>query len=203
MGFESNKELASKNGKKSKRGEAKLTKDVKEMVKELTEQLYSDVTSNIKELDTNQKAQLLVKLIDYQLPKLKAIESRTDNTGNIIIDLGPGLVEPGKQINNKETPFERIRRVNNLSPEKKEAYDRLTTTGEIIPSDFTHGDKFFDKTTEESQKEEPPTPVLKQKKDAKINKPSTDNNDSNSNNTTSSNNDTNNDKNRYGNYIVM
>ena len=201
MGFESNKELASKNGKKSKRGEAKLTKDVKEMVKELTEQLYSDVTSNIKELDTNQKAQLLVKLIDYQLPKLKAIESRTDNTGNIIIDLGGGLVEPitGVRIINDETPFERIRRVNNLEPEKKEAYDRLTTTGEILPSDFTHGVKFYDTPKEDPSKE---APDKKQKKDVKINKPSEDNNKPSDTDTTGNTNISS-DKNRYGNYILM
>ena len=90
------------------------------------------------------------KLLGYFKPKLKAIESRTDNTGNIIIDLGGGL----------EEPFERIRRVNNLPPEKKESYDRLTTTGEIIPSDFTHGIKFYD-----TPKEEPPEPVVK------VNKP--------------------------------
>jgi hypothetical protein len=165
MGFESNKELASKNGKKSKRGEAKLTKDVKEMVKELTEQLYSDVTSNIKELDTNQKAQLLVKLIDYQLPKLKAIENKTDNTGNIIIDLGGGLTEP--IINKNETPFERIRRVNNLEPEKKEAYDRLTTTGELLPSDFTHGIKFTSTPKEVDQDKPEPKKVLKITEDIK------------------------------------
>ena len=94
--------------------------------------------------------ELYVSLIGYHRPKMKAIENKTDNTGNIIIDLGGGL----------EEPFERIRRVNNLPPEKKESYDRLTTTGEIIPTDFTHGTKFYD-----TPKEEPPEPVVK------VNKP--------------------------------
>jgi len=120
--------------------------------------------------------ELYVSLIGYHRPKMKAIENKTDNTGNIIIDLGGGLAEPitGTQI-------------NNLEPEKKEAYDRLTTTGEILPSDFTHGVKFYDTPKEDPSKE---APDKKQKKDVKINKPSEDNNKPS-------------DKNRFGNYIVM
>ena len=136
--------------------------------------------------------ELYVSLIGYHRPKMKAIESKTDNTGNIIIDLGGGLVEPitGMQIINKdETPFERIRRVNNLEPEKKEAYDRLTTTGEILPSDFTHGVKFYD-----TPKEDPSTEVLKPKPVVKVNKPIE---------ADSTGSDNRNDKNRYGNYIIM
>ena len=140
--------------------------------------------------------ELYVSLIGYHRPKMKAIENKTDNTGNIIIDLGGGLTEP--IINKNETPFERIRRVNNLSPEKKEAYDRLTTTGEILPSDFTHGVKFYDTPKE--------APDKKQKKDVKINKPSEDNNKPSDTDTTGNDNRNTNissDKNRYGNYIVM
>jgi len=141
--------------------------------------------------------ELYVSLIGYHRPKMKAIENKTDNTGNIIIDLGGGLTEP--IINKNETPFERIRRVNNLEPEKKEAYDRLTTTGEILPSDFTHGVKFYDTPKEDPSKE---APDKKQKKDVKINKPSEDNNKPSDTDTTGNTNISS-DKNRYGNYIVM
>ena len=110
------------------------------------------------------------KLLGYFKPKLKAVDNKTDNTGNIIIDLGGGLTEPitGMQIINKdETPFERIRRVNNLEPEKKEAYDRLTTTGEILPSDFTHGIKFTSTPKEVDQDKPEPKKVLKPTEDIK------------------------------------
>ena len=112
------------------------------------------------------------KLLGYFKPKLKAVDNKTDNTGNIIIDLGGGLVEPitGVRIINDETPFERIRRVNNLEPEKKE---------------------------------DPPTPILKQKKDVKpiedISKPS----DADTTGSDNRNNNTSGGKDHYGQYIIM
>ena len=71
MGFQHNKELASASGKKSKRGEGKITKEVKQMIIDLTNELYQDVARNKNELDTNQKAGLLMKLFEYQVSKAK------------------------------------------------------------------------------------------------------------------------------------
>jgi hypothetical protein len=111
---------------------------------------------------------------------MKAIDNKTDNTGNIVIDLGGGLDEPVD---------ERKHRMDNLSPEKKAIVERLQTTGEIIPSDFTHSVKFYD-----TPKEDPPTEVLKPKPVVKVNKPIE---------ADSTGSDNRNDKNRYGNYIIM
>ncbi len=71
MGFQHNKELAAASGKKSKRGEGKITKEVKQMIIDLTNELYQDVARNKNELDTNQKAGLLMKLFEYQVSKAK------------------------------------------------------------------------------------------------------------------------------------
>ena len=78
MGFQHNKELASASGKKSKRGEGKITKEVKQMITDLTNALFNEVFSNLSEIEYYQKANILLKLFEYQTPRLKTTEHKTD-----------------------------------------------------------------------------------------------------------------------------
>jgi len=67
--------------------ENKITKEVKAMIVDMTNKLYQDVINNINELDTNQKASLLMKLIEYRVPKLRSVD--VDMTGNNSISIEP------------------------------------------------------------------------------------------------------------------
>lgn len=78
MGYQHNKELAVVSGKKSKRGPAKITKDIKQMIADLTSELYYDVFNNLSELGYYHKANLLSKLFEYQTPKMRSTEYKTD-----------------------------------------------------------------------------------------------------------------------------
>ena len=100
--------------------------------------------------------ELYLSLIRYYRPTLKSVDNIDTNSGSVIINLGSGEVEPitGMQI-------------NNLEPEKKEAYDRLTTTGELLPSDFTHSIKFTSTPKEVDQDKPEPKKVLKITEDIK------------------------------------
>lgn len=50
----------------------------KEKVKDLFDKLYSDVIDNLDDLDTKEKAHLLTKLIEYQVPKIRSVEGNMD-----------------------------------------------------------------------------------------------------------------------------
>lgn len=70
MPFDSH--TASEAGKKSKRGPAKLTSDVKEAISLLVDDLQKDLATNLNKLEPREKADLLVKLLEYVIPKQRA-----------------------------------------------------------------------------------------------------------------------------------
>jgi len=68
-----NREIASAAGRKSKRGPGKFNKKVKDTIATLAERLLEDVLENLDELDANQKANLMVKVVEYIQPRLKSV----------------------------------------------------------------------------------------------------------------------------------
>lgn len=68
-------------GKKSKRGQAATTKEVKQMISDLVEKLHSEVIENIDQLEAKEKAELLTKLVEYVIPKQKHTFQTNDFTG--------------------------------------------------------------------------------------------------------------------------
>ena len=80
-----NRAIASEAGKKSRRGPAKLNTEVKGMISNLIENLYEDVIDNLDDLNTREKAQLLAKLFEYDVPKMRAIAATFENKEPLVI----------------------------------------------------------------------------------------------------------------------
>ena len=76
-GFD-NIERAREAGRKSKRGPSKVSGQTKEKIAQLVETLFDDVMNNMDDLETKDKANLLVKLIEYEIPKRRAVESTVE-----------------------------------------------------------------------------------------------------------------------------
>lgn len=71
MGFQDTPGLAAEAGRKGKRGPAKYSEETREMVAKLIEKLYSNVIDDLDNLDTKEKALILAKLFEYQIPKIR------------------------------------------------------------------------------------------------------------------------------------
>ncbi len=70
--------LASEAGKKSRRGPSKVSGQTKEKIARLVDKLFDDVMGDMDSLETKDKANLLVKLIEYEIPKRRAVESTVE-----------------------------------------------------------------------------------------------------------------------------
>jgi uncharacterized protein YaaW (UPF0174 family) len=73
-----NRELAAEAGRKSKRGPGKKTREMKKMLADLMEKLYESVNDDLDQLDIKDKAVLLTRLAEYNVPKMRATESRVN-----------------------------------------------------------------------------------------------------------------------------
>lgn len=78
MGFQHNSEIASKAGKKSKRGENKITSDVKAMIIKLVEDNFEDIMEDMGYLESKDKVKAWLDLVNYILPKQRSVESQSN-----------------------------------------------------------------------------------------------------------------------------
>ena len=70
----------------------KINNDIKEVINEFISNNISDIQNVYSGLEPKEKMQYLIKLLDYSIPKLKAIEvENTSSINNNIINLGSGI----------------------------------------------------------------------------------------------------------------
>lgn len=84
MGFQHNTEIASKAGKLSKRGPAKETLHLRELVHELVYINFEKIVFDLEYLEPEKRVDVWIKLLDFCLPKYERVDSldNTDDSDN-------------------------------------------------------------------------------------------------------------------------
>lgn len=70
-----NREIASRAGKKSRRGGNQFTHEAKDLMQKVTNRLLKDVMEGLDDLSTKDKANFLSKIMDFTIPKQRAVDS--------------------------------------------------------------------------------------------------------------------------------
>ncbi len=81
MGFQDNKELASENGKKSKRGMGKATKKLKDFFQAILDENQEQIREDLQSLEPKDRILIQMKMAEFVEPKLRAVENKPDIDG--------------------------------------------------------------------------------------------------------------------------